>query len=751
MCNYDFEILQYNEFENLTRDLLQKEFSIFIESFKDGKDGGIDLRFGINEQDKCIVQVKRYKDWSSLKRQLEVEVKKVQTLIPERYILSTSVPLSPGNKETIKKMFAPYIKDTADILGRNDLANLLSKHSDIERKYYKLWLASTNVLKELVHKDVRNWSDFELDTIRETIKTYVMNDSFTKALEILKEHRYVIISGIPGIGKTTLARILAYDLLARGYEEFVCIENDLKDGARLFQEDKRQVFFFDDFLGSNTFFQGEKDFENKLVSFIKAIKRNPGKLFIMTTREYILAQAKEYYERFQINKVDIAKCTLDLSAYSPTIRAKILYNHVAEAHLPIEYIEQLIKNKNYMRIVEHKCFNPRVIEMYIDRGEWQKDKPENFIASFVRLFNKPTCVWERAFKSLNKEAKYALLVLGSMGCDVHEEDWHEAFLYFMRVTEKELKLQCTDDDWQEVIRVLEDCFIRTSRSKGQKKLVVKLFNPSVHGFIVEYISSHKDVQGYLLRGARYVEQLSSIFTTDPSLVKEGDAYVLISPEMERISYARLEEIVSYDGQITCRLESFYQDRHLMTDIVEELYDYLKTYGRNAETVRNLISKEDLEDVTKSLTARLFFLKKLNWDGKIEVRDEIIESIRDEEMEVNEYCEFTETLHELHRDDILYDAAYLSCIKASILKEIDDNLSSTDDTQSLSDIVDRLSNILPVDAFPRNDLLGRIEEEEERIRIEIEEFYDWDSDMGADNEIDEKALYELMSSLRVQED
>lgn len=65
MCNYDFEILQYNEFENLTRDLLQKEFDIFVESFKDGKDGGIDLRFGINEKSKCIVQVKRYKNWSS--------------------------------------------------------------------------------------------------------------------------------------------------------------------------------------------------------------------------------------------------------------------------------------------------------------------------------------------------------------------------------------------------------------------------------------------------------------------------------------------------------------------------------------------------------------------------------------------------------------------------------------------------------------------------------------------------------------
>ncbi len=45
MCDYDFGILSFSEFENLTRALLEAEYGIFIESFKEGKDGGIDLRF----------------------------------------------------------------------------------------------------------------------------------------------------------------------------------------------------------------------------------------------------------------------------------------------------------------------------------------------------------------------------------------------------------------------------------------------------------------------------------------------------------------------------------------------------------------------------------------------------------------------------------------------------------------------------------------------------------------------------------
>lgn len=750
MHNYDFEILQYNEFENLTRDLLQAEFGIYIESFKDGKDGGIDFRFGMTKDSECIIQVKRYKSVSSLMSQLKKEVEKVRLLNPKRYILSTSVPLSPANKEAIMTMFAPYIKDTKDIFGRGDLNNLLGKHPEVEKTYYKLWLASTNVLQDLIHKDVRNWSDFELETIREEIKTYVVNDSFYKAMNILKEFGYVIISGIPGIGKTTLARMLAYDILAHGFNEFVCIENNLRDGARLFQEGKTQVFFFDDFLGSNTFFYGEKDFENKLVSFIKAVQRSKGKLFIMTTREYILAQANEYYEKFKIHQVDIAKCTLDLTAYSQTIKAKILYNHIAEAHLPIEYIDQLIKNKNYLKLVNHTYFNPRVIEMYIDRGEWRKDSPKDFIPSFLRMFNKPTCVWEKAFKALPKEAKYALLVLGSMGGDVHEEDWHTAFQYFCHTSEKELHIHCSDDEWREVIRVLEDCFIRTNRTKINNHIIIKLYNPSVLGFIVEYVRNNKDVQTQLLLGARYVEQLYSIFTTIPFMVNIGDAFVLLSPELEKISYERLMKIMTSEEQKICSLDNYSQEKHIDKDTAYILYKYTGAYGRKVDSIQGLLTKEDLLKEDASLTARLYFLKGIDWSSMQNDRDEIITAIRKEDKEIKDHLAFIETIHAIHGDDLFSEKEFIKEINDKIEEEIDENLSSTDDTQSLADIVERLAEILPEENFQKDEWLQRIEEEEERILCDVPDF-DWDERTVSEPELDEQFMQELMTSLRVHEE
>lgn len=45
MPDYDFLILQYNEFKHLTRDLLLKKENVFVESFTPGKVGGVDSRF----------------------------------------------------------------------------------------------------------------------------------------------------------------------------------------------------------------------------------------------------------------------------------------------------------------------------------------------------------------------------------------------------------------------------------------------------------------------------------------------------------------------------------------------------------------------------------------------------------------------------------------------------------------------------------------------------------------------------------
>ena len=379
MINYDFKILQPIEFECLSRDLLQARDEVFIESFTEGRDGGIDFRYALSKDKLSVIQVKRYSSYQSLLSVLKKEVIKVKKLSPNRYYICTSVGLTPDNKLEIQSIFGEDILNTQDILGKDDLNNLLGLYPHIEKQYYKLWLSSTNVLERIMQKKIRNWAQFEMDKIKNDIHQYVENESIKEAMEILNQYKYVIISGIPGIGKTTLARMIVYRLLANDVDEFVFIPADFDDAVEVFEEDRKQVFFFDDFLGSTVFEKGERKFDKKILSFIEKVKRSKNKYFILTTREYILSEAMLSYECFAQKKIDIAKCTLDLHHYTIFIKASILYNHLADAKIPLEYINKLLEDESYMKLINHPNFNPRVIETFINERIWESVRPESFV------------------------------------------------------------------------------------------------------------------------------------------------------------------------------------------------------------------------------------------------------------------------------------------------------------------------------------------------------------------------------------
>ena len=230
MPDYTFQTLSPIDFENMVRDLLQADLSIRFESFKAGRDLGIDLRYAKCGAPPLIVQAKHYADtgFRGLLSHLRLKEKpKIDRLQPVRYLLARSVPLSPANKDAIREALLPHVKGAEDVYGKEDLNNLLGVFPLIERQHFKLWLSSTTILEEVVHSRLLNLTRITLEDIRDRAKLYVANESFNHALEVLKEHNYVIIAGIPGIGKTMLAKMLLLHFL-RGNYDFIDVSYDIR-------------------------------------------------------------------------------------------------------------------------------------------------------------------------------------------------------------------------------------------------------------------------------------------------------------------------------------------------------------------------------------------------------------------------------------------------------------------------------------------------------------------------------------------
>ena len=286
MADYSFQQLSPHDFELLSRDLVQARDEIQLESFKAGRDQGIDFRYAKGSAN-LIVQAKHYAGTglAGLLRELRKEAVKAKKLNPGRYILTTSVGLTPPNKTEIMEIFGGLVAEPGDIVGRDDINGLLEQHADIHQRHHKLWLASRAVLDRVLHNAAKTQSAFDVERVRRDIARYVQNSGYPRAVEMLNDSHVAIISGAPGVGKTTLARMLLYAFLEQGYEA-ISILTDFQTGRELYQPGKKQIFYFDDFIGAT--FLGERasaftrNEDRAILDFIEMVRGSKTARLVMT-------------------------------------------------------------------------------------------------------------------------------------------------------------------------------------------------------------------------------------------------------------------------------------------------------------------------------------------------------------------------------------------------------------------------------------------------------------------------------------
>lgn len=754
MANYDLHILQPSEFEEITRDLLQKKWNCFIESFTSGRDGGIDLRYTTQNGGKAIIQAKRYKNYNQLLGNLKKEFIKVQAINPERYYVSTSVGLTPANKDEIKQLFEPYIKDVEDIFGNDDLNNLLGQFGDVEKQYYKLWLSSTNVLENIFNKAPIIWSHIELEEIKSNISTYVMNDSFDKAKRILKDHKYVIISGIPGIGKTTLARMLVYDYLAHGYDDFINISGSIDSAASMLKNDRKQVFFFDDFLGASVFEDFGTGFAQKLLSFIRYIKTDNSKVFILTTREYILAEARTHYEKMRTENIEMAKCILDVGAYTKTVKAKMLYNHVSNAQLPQTYIDQFLKDRNYLWIINHHNYNPRVIESYIDKGLWKDVSPNNFMAKFKDLLSNPFLVWELAFEKLSKESQYALLILATMGEQSTLNDWRIAYNNFCIMSLPIVFLSFDDNTWNKIVKVLHDCFIKTD--KQNSIIWATPYNASIRDYLINYLGQNQQTQQLLIKSAYFPEQITYAFTEEESYNYRLPGYFrhnysAISKDnieclLERFIYFINNEpqscklIKSFDG---VRMQKF--DKVIFIKQFSDCFPlaFRQIYPKIKEKVLNMVTNGNINN----FNARISLLSKMNLEENSESLSSILYKLSNEDIMIEDYEQFIDLLISLKHEKIIANESFISNLEEAMIVDMDSCINNVAEYEQRIEVYNDISIKLP-DGISLHRAFEHLDEISASFPDDSEQYdEDYYREANYSSNLEENEIDNMMQSLR----
>ena len=616
MPNYTFTEISAFEFEAICRDLLQAELGVALELFGAGPDGGIDIRYmgtTAGERPSVIAQCKRWAEGSfqRLLWQMEhTELPKIRRIAPKRYIVMSSARMTPNQKDTLMDALQPWVRSPADIFGRDDLTGLLARHTNIERRHIKLWLTSTEVLEALLNSAIALRSADAIEHAQRQCRLWVPNPSFDRARQILDTIKICVISGPPGIGKTMLADVLMTGYVTEGFQP-VAISEDIEEGNRVWGSDKKQLFYYDDFLGRVTY--GElhlaKNEESRLAHFIERVQRSRNKLLLLTTREYILAEAQMRYERMADLPTDRFSSVISMEDYTPVIRGKILYNHLYFTDLPEGLKTALNPGRKYWDVIRHRNYNPRVIEHAVRLPIARELAPTEFVLRLMHALDDPTAIWETIYENLPRMAQRILSTMASLPLSIPVEVLTDAVKSF------------TGEEWgvgvfNGALRTIEGTFIEIVQSnpgRSGPERVVRIRDASVRDFLWRRIFAVGGEFQTLLERATSFEQCVLLYegrryTNERLTIQDqGASKAMFYPVQIDADDVALKAItlINSSDPTAVKVSGMGQHKHVQKSAIIE---------RRVAFLVDILADHGASDARTQIAARALKAVREKWDG-----------------------------------------------------------------------------------------------------------------------------------------
>ena len=515
MTKYDFSTLSPSDFELLSQDLLSRDLGLKLKAFPSGPDGGVDLKHAFAGGENLIVQCKHYRrsGFSKLKSVFKIkELKKLKKLSPSRYIVSTSVALTPAQTTDLFDLLSPYCKSEHDIYDLTVLNKLLRENPEVEKSHFKLWITSEPVMSRIFDNGRFMQSAVSLADMKHRLSLFVPTAAFDTASEKLQKKNVCILSGNPGNGKTTLAELLICELVNAGFQLVVVSGNTQEAIKAMSESNAKQVFYYDDFLGQFGTEGLDKNEEKLLLQLISSIARNRNRKFILTTREHVFQQSKIRYEKLANSEIDIYRFVVDCRDMSEFEKAKILANHLFFNDVPQEHIVEVARNRFYRFLIRHRNYNPRIVDWVTRSKSIQEGSAREFPNKFLAHLENPEKVWKHAFEGeISQASRDLLFVLASCGASL-TDDLTIAFDSFHAVRSTKYNVPSKSTDFRDALYELDGSFV--SIGTGAKN-TVSFENPSILDFVATELKERRSEAFELLESAIYFEQVKRIASILP--------------------------------------------------------------------------------------------------------------------------------------------------------------------------------------------------------------------------------------------
>ncbi len=529
---YRLDELGWLQFENLCQSLLKTKYGNAIESWGGTRDIGrdafckrpIELVKGTWSKAPLVFQVKFIAganapgaDWknpllSAVRKEASIlsdrrEKRKVQDV--KEYILITNSTFTLAVRDEITDILGTSLPDAnPTLLGGNDVCDWLDEQPNIRWSFPQLvslrdlQLLMDDRLKLFAGKAVKERSTLQLELAKKEARTFVPTKTYSSALEKLGTYNFLVLSGAPEVGKTTIARMIGLNAFYLGWEcyevrspeEMLTIierNSQLEDG--LDSKTPSQLFIADDAFGTTEY---EADFarawSRDLDKVMAALDSNH--FMIWTSRSAPLTLALEHL-RLQGPAEDFphpSKIIVDAAELTIEEKALILYRHAKQAGLAD--IARTFLQKHAYRIVNDRHFTPERIRRLV-RNDLAglaesfglTSNKKGVSAAIARQLRDPTISMRQSFSALSEPRQHFLISL--LDCSAYSIPKQEVYDKFLR-----LFGDIADKQPPTIAEDLEEQFIRLVRPNRQEfrnEDVYEWVHPSWRDLVIDCLIEHR--------------------------------------------------------------------------------------------------------------------------------------------------------------------------------------------------------------------------------------------------------------------
>ena len=361
-ADFALHTLGWKAFQDLCTQVMEEELQTTVSVYREAQDGGQDAVFLAKSPDGLTVVGTVQCKFSSKPDQrlrpsdITGELEHVEQLVAKQmasiYYFITSMGVDADVAREVRERLLAQGVVEPHVVGKEWLLGKIKASPRLRALVPRVY--GLGDLSTILDERCASQTHALLGEHRKALNVYVPTAPHRKAVDILAQHKLVLLLGAPATGKSTLAAILAMMAIDKNDVQVFKCDGPIELKQHWNPNDNKRLFWVDDAFGANLLMP---DYVNAWIEFMPKLKAalDHGCHFILTSRTHIWNDAAPRLGSRNHPLLAAGTAVVNVGGLTQSEREQILYNHLKAGTQPSawkarikDHLSQLSQESNLL-------------------------------------------------------------------------------------------------------------------------------------------------------------------------------------------------------------------------------------------------------------------------------------------------------------------------------------------------------------------------------------------------------------------